>query len=346
MDTVPGTQATIPSRQAPEVASLMERILYEVKRVVVGQDRFLERVMVAILAQGHLLVEGVPGLAKTLTVKTLARTISGSFKRIQFTPDLVPADLVGTRIYNQKSGEFATSLGPVFTHLLLADEINRAPAKVQSALLEVMQERQVTIAGITHKVPEPFLVMATQNPIETEGTYPLPEAQVDRFMMKVLVDYPSEEEEFVIVERVTGAAAAVAAVASTEQLAALQRECREVYVDPSLIQYAVRLVAATREPARYGLSDLAKYLSYGASPRATINLIEGARALAFLRGRAYALPEDLTGLVPDVLRHRLAMSYEALADAMSPDAVVERIMQKVAAPEKPLQVPSDVQSAS
>ena len=228
--------------QDPRTAQLMEQILYEVKRVVVGQDRFLERVMVAILAQGHLLVEGVPGLAKTLTVKTLASTIQGNFKRIQFTPDLVPADLVGTRIYNQKNGDFSTSLGPVFTNLLLADEINRAPAKVQSALLEVMQERQVTIAGETHRVPEPFLVMATQNPIETEGTYPLPEAQVDRFMMKVLVDYPTDEEEFVIVERVIGPAVAVSSVATTEQLAELQRECRRVYVDPSLIQYAVRLV--------------------------------------------------------------------------------------------------------
>src|SRR5512137_1071927 len=231
-----------------EVSSLMERILYEVKKVVVGQDHFLERVLVAILAQGHLLVEGVPGLAKTLTVKTLARTIRGKFRRIQFTPDLVPADLVGTRIYNQKTADFSTSLGPVFTNLLLADEINRAPAKVQSALLEVMQEYQVTIAGETHRVPEPFLVMATQNPIETEGTYPLPEAQVDRFMMKVLVGYPSEQEEFVIVERVTGAPVHVAAVATTEQLGALQQQCRTGYVDPSLIQYAVRLVAATRDP--------------------------------------------------------------------------------------------------
>src|SRR5215212_8056523 len=258
-----------------EVASLMERILYEVKKVVVGQDHFLERVLVAILAQGHLLVEGVPGLAKTLTVKTLARAVRGQFKRIQFTPDLVPADLVGTRIYNQKTGEFSTALGPVFTNLLLADEINRAPAKVQSALLEVMQERQVTIAGETHKVPSPFLVMATQNPIETEGTYPLPEAQVDRFMMKVLVDYPTDEEEFVIVERVTGPAVAVSSVATTEQLAALQAECRRVYVDPSLVQYAVKLVSATRTPEKHGLKEFAKYLTFGASPRATINLTEG-----------------------------------------------------------------------
>jgi MoxR-like ATPase len=320
-----------------EIAALMQRILYEVKKVVVGQDHFLERVLVAILAQGHLLVEGVPGLAKTLTVKTLAQTIRGQFKRIQFTPDLVPADLTGNRIYNQKSGDFTTMLGPVFTNLLLADEINRAPAKVQSALLEVMQERQVTIAGDTHKVPEPFLVMATQNPIETEGTYPLPEAQVDRFMMKVLVGYPSEEEEFVIVERVTGAPTLVSAVATTDQLAALQRECRRAFVEPALIQYAVRLVAATREPARFGLADDAKYLTFGASPRATINLIEGARALAFLRGRDYALPEDVTDIVPDVLRHRLVLSYEALSGGIDADELVRRIMAKVAAPEKPLE---------
>jgi len=255
-----------------EVATLMEQILYEVKRVVVGQDHFLERVLVAILAQGHLLVEGVPGLAKTLTVNTLARTVRGSFRRIQFTPDLLPADLVGTRMYNQKSGEFSTVLGPVFTNLLLADEINRAPAKVQSALLEVMQERQVTIAGETHRVPEPFLVMATQNPIETEGTYPLPEAQIDRFMMKVLIGYPSEQEEFVIVERVTGPATQVAAVATTDQLGALQRECRTTYVDPDLIRYAVKLVSATRYPDRFGLTQLARYIQFGASPRASISL--------------------------------------------------------------------------
>ena len=319
-----------------DTAQLMEQILYEVKRIVVGQDKFLERVMVAILAQGHLLVEGVPGLAKTLTVKTLANTITGDFKRIQFTPDLVPADLIGTRIYNQKTGDFSTSLGPVFTNLLLADEINRAPAKVQSALLEVMQERQVTIAGVTHKVPSPFLVMATQNPIETEGTYPLPEAQVDRFMMKVLVDYPTDEEEFVIVQRVTGPAVAVAAVATTEQLAALQAQCRQVYVDPSLVQYAVRLVSSTRNPEKHGMKELARFITFGASPRATINLTEGARALAMLRGRTYALPEDMTDLVPDVLRHRLVLSYEALSEGLSADAVVSKIMAKIPQPAKPL----------
>ena len=319
-----------------DVTPLMERILYEVKRIVVGQDHFLERVLVAILAQGHLLVEGVPGLAKTLTVKTLARTIRGTFKRIQFTPDLVPADLIGTRIYNQKTGEFNTSLGPVFAHLLLADEINRAPAKVQSALLEVMQEHQVTIAGETHKVPDPFVVMATQNPIETEGTYPLPEAQVDRFMMKVLVDYPSEEEEFVIVERVTGDAVDVSAVADTFQLAALQRECRAIFCDPALMQYAVRLVGATRRPAKYDMADLAKYITYGASPRATIGMVEGGKALAMLRGRRYVLPEDITDLVPDVLRHRLVLSYEALAEGLTADALIARVLKKIAPPDKPL----------
>ena len=321
---------------SPDTAALMERILYEVKRVVVGQDRFLERVMVALLAGGHLLVEGVPGLAKTLTVKTLASVLQGQFRRIQFTPDLVPADLIGTRIYNQKTGEFSTALGPVFTHLLLADEINRAPAKVQSALLEVMQERQVTIAGQTHYVPEPFLVMATQNPIETEGTYPLPEAQVDRFMMKVLVDYPSDEEEFVIAQRVTGPRIEVSPVASMEQLAALQRECRRVYVDPALTQYAVKLVAATRRPADVGLKELAPMLSFGASPRATIGLIEGAKALAMMRGRAYALPEDMSDLAADVLRHRLVLSYEALSEGLSADQIVLRLMGKVTPPPKPL----------
>ena len=324
----------------------MEKILYEVKKIVVGQDHFLERVMVAILAQGHLLVEGVPGLAKTLTVKTLARTIHGSFRRIQFTPDLVPADLVGTRIYSQKTGEFSTSLGPVFCNLLLADEINRAPAKVQSALLEVMQERQVTIAGETHKVPEPFLVMATQNPIETEGTYPLPEAQVDRFMMKVLVGYPTPEEEFVIVERVTGVENAVAAVSSTGELAALQRDCRKVYVDPSLIKYAVTLAASTRDPAAHGLPDLAKFLSFGVSPRGPIHLIEGSRALAYLRGRSYVLPQDVIDLVPDVFRHRLVLTYEALAEAISADELVHRFLRKIPAPEKPLETHVSVAAQS
>jgi MoxR-like ATPase len=326
-----------PPESLSESALLMERVLYEVKRVVVGQDVFLERMLIAILAQGHLLIEGVPGLAKTLTVNTLAKAIQGSFKRIQFTPDLLPADLVGTQIYNQQSSEFSTVLGPVFTNLLLADEINRAPAKVQSALLEVMQERQVTIAGQTHKVPTPFLVMATQNPIETEGTYPLPEAQVDRFMMKVLIDYPKDEEEFVIVQRVIGAAIDVGAVATTEQIRTLQIRSRSGYVDPALIQYAVKIVTATRDPARVGLKHLSRYLTFGASPRATIGLVEGARALGFLRGRSYALPQDLIDLVPDVLRHRLVLSYEALAEGLTPDEIIRQILKEIPAPDKPFE---------
>ena len=318
-------------------AGLMERLLYEVKRLVVGQDMFLERMLVAILAQGHLLVEGVPGLAKTLTVNTFARAIHGSFRRIQFTPDLLPADLVGTRIFKQNTGEFSTVLGPVFANLVLADEINRAPAKVQSALLEVMQEKQVTIAGTSHRVPLPFLVMATQNPIETEGTYPLPEAQVDRFMMKVLVGYPREEEEFVIVQRMIGQPIEIAPVMDTTQLAAMQAQCRQGYVDPGIIQYAVRLVCATREPQRFGLPQLASALTFGASPRATIWLIEGARALAFLRGRAYVVPQDVTDLVPDVLRHRLVLSYDALSDGLTADAIIMQILKAVAAPDRPLE---------
>ncbi|MES2887264.1 MAG: AAA family ATPase [Pseudomonadota bacterium] len=315
---------------------LMEDLLYEVKRVVVGQDAFLERVMIALLAQGHLLVEGVPGLAKTLTVKTLSRVLSGRFQRIQFTPDLVPADLIGTRVYNPQSGEFSTALGPVFAHLLLADEINRAPAKVQSALLEVMQERQVTIAGVSHPVPQPFLVMATQNPIETEGTYPLPEAQIDRFMMKVRVDYPNEEEEFVIAQRAIGTPPVLKTIASMGQLGELQAACREVYIDPALVHYAVRLVSATRRPERHGLSSMRTQLTYGASPRATIALIEGARALAFLRGRGHALPQDMSVLVPDVLRHRLVLSYEALAQGLEADELIEQLMTRVTPPEASL----------
>jgi MoxR-like ATPase len=320
-----------------EQARLMEQILYEVKKVIVGQDHLLERVLVALLSQGHLLVEGVPGLAKTLTVKSLASAFHGIFKRIQFTPDLVPADLVGTRIYNQRTGEFSTSLGPVFANLLLADEINRAPAKVQSALLEVMQERQVTIGGDTFKVPEPFLVMATQNPIETDGTYPLPEAQVDRFMMKVLVDYPSEAEEFVIVQRMTGTIAQPAAVVTTEQILELRQACESVFVDPLLVQHAVRLAAATRNPDKYGIPDIARYIVYGASPRASINLILAARALAFVRGRSYVIPQDVTDMTHDVMRHRIIPSYEALSDGVSTDALLQKVAQAIPAPPQPLQ---------
>ena len=332
-----GSGGTPTSTKPEEAAALMQRLMYDVKRVVVGQDAFLERVLIALLAQGHLLIEGVPGLAKTLTVNTLAKTLNGSFSRIQFTPDLLPADLVGTRIFNQKTSEFSTVLGPVFANLLLADEINRAPAKVQSALLEVMQERQVTIAGQTHRVPSPFLVMATQNPIETEGTYPLPEAQVDRFMMKVLIDYPSEDDEFVIVQRVIAGGAQVTGVVSPEELKALQVQCRHCYVDPSLIHYAVKLISATRFPARYGLEPLAGLISFGASPRASIGLIEGARALALLRGRDYALPQDLVDLVPDILRHRLVLSYTALAQGKTADTLIQDIMKAVPMPDQPLE---------
>jgi MoxR-like ATPase len=315
----------------------MERVLFEVKKMIVGQDHLLERMLVALLARGHILVEGVPGLAKTLAIKTLAESIGGEFKRIQFTPDLVPADLVGTRIYNQKTGEFSTSLGPVFTNLLLADEINRAPAKVQSALLEVMQERQVTIGRETYKAPNPFLVLATQNPIETEGTYPLPEAQVDRFMIKTLVDYPNEQEEFVIVERMTGALLPVGTVITTQQLVELQQEADQVYADPALMEYAVRLVSATRRPAEYGLSDIARYILYGSSPRASINLILTARALAFLRGRSYVLAQDVQDMVFDVMRHRLVLSYEALSDNVTADMLLARVMDQIAAPVQPLE---------
>jgi MoxR-like ATPase len=320
----------------------MERVLYEVKKIIVGQDNLLERLVVALLARGHILVEGVPGLAKTMAIKTLAEAIGGEFKRIQFTPDLVPADLIGTRIYNQKTGEFNTSLGPVFTNLLLADEINRAPAKVQSALLEVMQERQVTIGRETFKVPHPFLVLATQNPIETEGTYPLPEAQVDRFMLKVLVGYPTPTEEFVIVERMTGVLQAVTMVLTTEQLLGLQQEADRVYVDPALIEYAVHMVTATRRLKDYGLSDLGHYLLYGASPRASINLILTARALAYVRGRNYALPQDVLDMALDVMRHRLVLSYEALSDNVTGDDLLKKILDRIPIPVVPLREHIDV----
>ena len=320
----------------PDQGTVMERVLYEVKKVIVGQDHLLERLVVALLARGHILVEGVPGLAKTMAIKTLAESIGGEFKRIQFTPDLVPADLVGTRIYNQKTGEFNTSFGPVFTNLLLADEINRAPAKVQSALLEVMQERQVTIGRETFAVPKPFLVLATQNPIETEGTYPLPEAQVDRFMLKVLVGYPTTTEEFVIVERMTGVLQAVQKVLNTQQLIGLQQEADKVYVDPALIEYAVKIVTATRQPKDFGLKELEHYLTFGASPRASINLILAGRALAFVRGRGYVLPQDVLDVAFDVIRHRLVLSYEALSDNVTADDLLKKLINRIPVPEVPL----------
>jgi MoxR-like ATPase len=319
-----------------EGAATMERLLYEVKKVIVGQDHLLERLIVALLARGHILVEGVPGLAKTMAIKTLADAIGGDFKRVQFTPDLVPADLVGTRIYNQKTGDFGTSLGPVFANLLLADEINRAPAKVQSALLEVMQERQVTIGHETFKVPNPFLVLATQNPIETEGTYALPEAQIDRFMLKVLVGYPSASEEFVIVERMTGPIPMAGKVLSTDELLAMQEAADGVYVDPALYEYAVRLATATRNPGRNGLAELERYITFGASPRASINLILTARALAFVRGREYVLPDDVLDMALDVMRHRLVLSFEALSDGVTSDAILTTIIDRIPVPVVPL----------
>jgi MoxR-like ATPase len=315
----------------------LEQVLFEVKRTIVGQDILLERMAIGLLSGGHLLVEGVPGLAKTLAVKSLAAAIGGQFQRIQFTPDLVPADLTGTRVYRQHTGEFETSRGPVFTNLLLADEINRAPAKVQSALLEVMQERQVTIGRETFAVPNPFLVMATQNPIESEGTYPLPEAQVDRFMLKVVVRYPSMPEEHAIVERALHPGPGPQSILQPEDLVRMQGQVAQVYADPAVIEYAVRLVAATRAPGMVGLGEFDHYITYGASPRATIALLLGGRALAFLRGRDYVLPQDVAELALDVLRHRLVLSYEALADDVDPDTIITAVLNAVRMPEVVLQ---------
>ncbi|HEX2706335.1 MAG TPA: MoxR family ATPase [Candidatus Lustribacter sp.] len=317
----------------PTPSQLLEQTLYEVKRTIVGQDVLLERMVVALLARGHLLVEGVPGLAKTMAVKTLAQALGGEFKRIQFTPDLVPADLIGTRIYNQATGAFQVSLGPVFANLVLADEINRAPAKVQSALLEVMQERQVTIGRETFRAPDPFLVMATQNPIESEGTYPLPEAQVDRFMLKVLIGYPTPAEEYVVVERQIGPPSTAQPVLTTERLLDLQRAADAVYVDPGIISYAVRVARATRDATSVGLPDLTRYIAFGASPRASINMVLAARALAFVRGRDYALPQDVHDLALDVLRHRLVLTYEALGDNVEADEILRAVLHAIPLPD-------------
>jgi MoxR-like ATPase len=316
----------------PHAPKLLEEALFEIKRVIAGQEAMLERVFVALLANGHVLIEGVPGLAKTLTVKTLAEVLGGSFQRIQFTPDLVPSDLVGTRIYRADNGGFDTELGPVFCNFLLADEINRAPAKVQSALLEVMQERQVTIGSQTHVVPDPFLVLATQNPIESEGTYPLPEAQVDRFMMKIVVDYPTYGQERTVVDRSLGAAPSLRQVLSLEALRAYQQEVRDVYVDPQISDYAVNITVATRDPNKCGLEAMKPYISFGASPRGSIYLVHTARALALLHGRRYVLPADVRDLAHDVLRHRLVLSYQALAEQVTADEILNKILSAVAAP--------------
>ncbi len=316
-----------------EARATFEATMFEIKRVIVGQDAMLERVLVALLAGGHLLIEGVPGLAKTLTVKTVADAMGGTFQRIQFTPDLVPSDLVGTRIYRPDTASFETEPGPVFCNILLADEINRAPAKVQSALLEVMQERQVTIGRQTFPVPDPFLVMATQNPIESEGTYPLPEAQVDRFMMKVLVDYPDHMEELTVVQRSLGAVAEIEKVLPIETLHAYQALTREVYVDNAVSDYAVRIVNATRHPETAGLRRHQTHIAYGASPRGSINLIHGARAIALLRGRKYALPHDVFDIAKDVLRHRMVLSYQALAESVTSDKILDGILAAVPQPQ-------------
>jgi MoxR-like ATPase len=331
---VPDDQRPRPAAagQATPAAGL-NAALAEIRRVIVGQERLLERVLVALLARGHLLIEGVPGLAKTRTVATLAQVLGGTFHRVQFTPDLVPSDLVGTRVYRPGTGSFDTELGPVVCNFLLADEINRAPAKVQSALLEVMQEQQVTIGTATWPVPEPFLVLATQNPIESEGTYPLPEAQVDRFMMKVVVDYPSFGEELVVVQRALTDPPTIDQALDLDGLQALQHGTREVYVDRLVAEYAVALCMATRHPQQYNVGHLQPYVAYGASPRGSINLVHAARALALLRGRNYALPVDVTDLAKDVLRHRLVLTYQALAEEVHADQLLDAVLEAVPAPQ-------------
>jgi MoxR-like ATPase len=311
----------------------LEQALYEIRRVIAGQEQMLERVLVCLLAGGHLLIEGVPGLAKTLTIKTTAAVLGGTFHRVQFTPDLVPSDLVGTRVYRPDRAEFDVELGPVFCNFLLADEINRAPAKVQSALLEVMQEKQVTIGARTFEVPDPFLVLATQNPIESEGTYPLPEAQVDRFMLKVLVDYPTHDEELTVVMRSLEAMPELASVVSIDELRELQRKATEVFVDPALISWTVDVATATRRPREHGLDEIADYIAFGTSPRGPISLVAAGRALALLRGRDYVVPGDLDLLVRDAFRHRLVLSYRALAEEVAPDTILETVLAAVPAPQ-------------
>ena len=320
-----------PERQAARDS--LERSLFEIKRVIAGQDTMLERVLVCLLADGHLLIEGVPGLAKTLTIKTTAQVLGGTFNRIQFTPDLMPSDLIGTRVYRPNEGEFEVELGPVFCNFLLADEINRAPAKVQSALLEVMQERQVTIGKESFPAPRPFLVMATQNPIESEGTYPLPEAQVDRFMLKVVVDYPSPEDELTVVERSLAGLAEVRQVLAIDELIALRDAARQVYVDPALSRYAVQIASATRDPESVGRSDLKPYVAFGASPRGPISVVTAARALALIRGREYVLPQDVRELAKDALHHRIVLSYEALAADVGADSIVDSVLDAIQMPE-------------
>ena len=316
-----------------EVSGKLEQALFEIRRVIAGQEEMLERVLVCLLSGGHVLIEGVPGLAKTLTIKTTAAVLGGSFHRVQFTPDLVPSDLVGTRVYRPDKSDFETELGPVFCNFLLADEINRAPAKVQSALLEVMQEHQVTIGHHTFPVPSPFLVLATQNPIESEGTYALPEAQIDRFMLKILVDYPAHDEELTVVARSLERAPELAQVLSLDELIALQQQATQVYVDPALISWTVDVATATRRPAEHGLGEIADYVSFGASPRGPISLVSAARALALIRGRDYVVPGDVDALVRDAFRHRLVLSYRALAEEVAPDTILDQVLAAMPTPQ-------------
>jgi MoxR-like ATPase len=327
--TTPHDNLAVPPAQAKE---RLEQALFEIRRVIAGQDAMLERVLVCLLAQGHLLIEGVPGLAKTLTIKTTASVLGGTFNRIQFTPDLVPSDLIGTRVYRPGEGVIDTELGPVFCNFLLADEINRAPAKVQSALLEVMQEHQVTIGHETFPVPDPFLTLATQNPIESEGTYPLPEAQIDRFMLKILIGYPSHDEELTIVQRQLEPQPELREQLTLDDLRALQQAVFHIYVDPGLVSYTVTLADATRDPAAHGLGEVADYISFGASPRGPISLVQSARALALLRGRDYVVVDDIRSLVKDAFRHRLVLSYQALAEEVSPDSILDRVIDAVPLP--------------
>jgi MoxR-like ATPase len=319
------SKTDLPVPTPAEAKERLEQALFEIRRVIAGQEAMLERVLVCLLAQGHLLIEGVPGLAKTLTIKTTAGVLGGSFSRVQFTPDLVPSDLVGTRIYRAGEGTFETELGPVFCNFLLADEINRAPAKVQSALLEVMQERQVTIGHDTFPVPDPFLVMATQNPIESEGTYPLPEAQIDRFMLKVVIGYPEHDEELTIVDRQLVPPPELREALTLDDLKGLQRAVFDIYVDPALVSYAVNLATATRQAS--------EYVAYGASPRGPISLVQAARALALLRGREYTIAEDLQALTKDALRHRLVLTYQALAEEVTPDSILDEVIASVPVPQ-------------
>ncbi|MGV9833643.1 AAA family ATPase [Nocardia niigatensis] len=322
-----------PSNTLERDVQTLEKAIYEVKRVIVGQDRLVERLLVGVLAKGHVLLEGVPGIAKTLAVETFANVVGGSFSRVQFTPDLVPTDLVGTRIYRQGREEFDTELGPVVANFVLADEINRAPAKVQSALLEVMAERHVSIGGKTYPMPNPFLVMATQNPIESEGVYPLPEAQRDRFLFKVVVDYPSVEEEREIIYRMGVTPPEAKRVLDPAELVRLQNVAANTFVHHALVDYVVRVIAATRKPADFGMQDVAGWIAYGASPRASLGIIAAARAVALIRGRDYVVPQDVVEVIPDVLRHRLVLSYDALADEVSPDDVIKRVLQTVGLPQ-------------